>query len=84
MSEAFKVGDIVRVMRPDQYNVTFARKVRDRDAVIERIFTPQGGTTTRVRVRFLKRNGRGKEFIETMLPRDIELSHAQDPQGEKS
>ena len=60
-----QVGDTVRVKDPDGFNVAFGSKVRDRDGIVEAVYTPPGyGSQVRARVRFLKRNGRGKEFTE--------------------
>lgn len=62
-----KVGDTVRVKDPDLFNVAFGSKIRDRDGIVEHVFTPpRWSSNTRATVRFLKRNGRGKEFTKTM------------------
>jgi hypothetical protein len=67
-----KVGDIVRVKEPDRFKVAFSTRIKDRDGVVESVFTPLGwGAQVRARVRFLKRNGRGKEFIETININDL-------------
>ena len=72
----FKQGDKVMVRRPEQYAAEFAKKVSNRPATVDRVFTPLGGITPRVVVRFGKRDNRGKVFIETFLPRDLEMADA--------
>ena len=62
----FQPGDIVRVSKPDDFSVSFAKRVKDRDAVVLRAFVPLGSNATTVAIRFLKRNGRGSEFEEFM------------------
>lgn len=65
-------GDIVRVRHPEHYIVEFARKVKDRDALVLWVGpTPTGMFKGQAKVRFLKRNGRGKEFEEVMAVRDL-------------
>jgi len=67
-----QVGDIVRVSRPDRYTVTFANKVKDRDAVVLEVGPNHLKMFAgKARLRFLKRNGRGKEFIERLDIRDL-------------
>ena len=69
MSE-IKKGDIVRVRDPNQFISQFAKKVTDRDAVVEWVGPDAHGQFDgRAKVRFLKRNGRGKEFTEVMSMR---------------
>ena len=58
------VGDIVRVKQWNRYIVSFAKKIADRDAVVVSCSIPLGCGAFVARVRFLKRNGRGKEFEE--------------------
>jgi hypothetical protein len=64
-------GDIVRVRNLNKYVVSFARKVADRDAVVIRCFEVAARGFKMVRLRFLKRNGRGKEFEETLRASDV-------------
>ena len=64
-------GDIVRVRDWNKYVVSFARKVADRDAVVIRCFEIPARGLKMVRLRFLKRNGRGKEFEETLRASDV-------------
>jgi hypothetical protein len=67
-------GDAVRV-RPDllpRFIVSVANKVRDRSGVVEGIFTPLGSRMKYARVRFGKRNGRGKEFVDVWRADDLE------------
>jgi hypothetical protein len=71
-----QVGDTVRVLDPDGFIAAFASKVRDRDGVVESVFTRQGGSSLSVRVRFLKRNGRGKEFTHILRPMDLVVTQA--------
>ena len=66
-------GSRVRVINPDCFVSSFANKVRDRVGIVERVFKRQGSNTVLVRVRFLKRGNRGKEFIETMPDSFLEL-----------
>lgn len=67
-SDEIQVGDTVRVNNPDEYIVEFAKKVRDRDAVVQSVFPPLGrfNSNPMARVEFQKRNGRGKVFTEVM------------------
>lgn len=65
MNQQFKVGMVVRVKDPEVYTREFAKKIADRDAVVEKI-----GSRS-VLVKFLKRNGRGKEFHEWMHERNL-------------
>ena len=65
------VGDIVRVRHPENLLASIAVKVKDRDATVEHIWIPDGWTEARVRVRFHKRNGRGKEFHEFFRPHHL-------------
>ncbi len=64
-------GDIVRVRDSNKYFVSFGRKVADRDAVVVRCFEVPVRGVKMVRLRFLKRNGRGKEFEETLRASDV-------------
>ncbi len=65
-------GDIVRVKDPNHYIRSFAAKIKDRDALVLWVGpTPNGMFKRRVKVRFLKRNGRGKEFEELMHLDDL-------------
>lgn len=74
---AFKSGDIVRVRRPDQFIKVFAEKIKDRDAqVLWSGPLPDGQFKGRTKVRFLKRNGRGKEFEEVMATNDLVMKVA--------
>jgi hypothetical protein len=70
----FEVGDIVQVFRPEMFISSFGKKVADRDAVVLWIGPDKHGQFKgSVKVRFLKRNGRGKEFEEIMSKRDFIL-----------
>lgn len=65
---ALAPGDIVRVKDPEGFISSFAKKVKDRDAQVLWVGpTPDGGFRNRAKVRFLKRNGRGKEFEEVLM-----------------
>lgn len=69
-----EVGNIVRVKEPDGYLAAFANKIRDRNAVVEWIGPDQHGQFKGMAwIRFLKRNGRGKEFRERMEVRSLEV-----------
>lgn len=70
-----KAGDIVRIKQPESYLSEFARKIRDRDAVVEWVGTDEpGGYKGRAKVRFLKRGNRGKEFSEILRVNDLTLA----------
>ncbi len=75
---AFKVDDVVRVKDPSRFLITFAKKVTDRDAIVLIVEPKRGGGVygDRVRVRFLQRNGRGKEFFEWLRTEDLVLKSA--------
>jgi len=69
-----KAGDIVRVKNPEGFISGFAKKVADRDAVVNWVGPLSDGQFKHdVGVRFLKRSGRGKEFYEIMRKRDFVL-----------
>lgn len=75
----FAIGQDVKVIEPKRYIAAFALKVKDRRAIVEeniREYRWASGSNEksflgRVRVRFEKRNGRGKEFTEIMPERDL-------------
>jgi hypothetical protein len=58
-------GDAVRVKDPDHFPSPLDKKFKDRDGVVVRKWLP------RVVVRFGKRNGRGKEFEESLSINDL-------------
>jgi len=59
-------GETVRVRQWNRYVASFAKKVAERDAVVVQCWKAAIGCSIPIaRVRFLKRNGRGKEFEET-------------------
>lgn len=67
-------GDIVRLKDPSRYIVSFAKKAADRDAVVLWVGPRAHGMfRDYAKVRFLKRNGRGKEFEETLRKNDLVL-----------
>lgn len=69
-----KPGDIVRLRDPERFIVSFATKARDRDAEVLWVGpTPNGMFKGRTKVRFLKRNGRGKEFEEVLATSELVL-----------
>lgn len=71
----FVIGQRVRVSNPDGFVSYFANRVRNRIGIVEDVFTPLGKySRPRVKVRFLKRGNRGKEFIETMSESFLEHS----------
>lgn len=73
-----KAGDIVRVKNPDYYTVDFAKRIIDRDAVVLWVGPIRNGMfANKARVRFLKRNGRGKEFEEVLHKEDFVLKDTQ-------
>ena len=55
------------------YQVAFAKKVERREGIVESVYTPAGigKPRARVRVRWLKRGNRGKEFVEHHYPGDL-------------
>ena len=73
----FSPGDVVRV-RPDRIDgltVAFANRVRDRDAVID-CQRKAYFRSDYYWVVFQKRNGRGKEFRESLRADDLHLVRA--------
>lgn len=65
-------GCVVRVKDTERFLVAFAKKVKDRDAVVNWVGPDKHGQFTgRASVTFQKRNGRGKEFREVMNVRDL-------------
>ena len=67
-------GDVVRLKDPSRYLVSFAKMAADRDAVVLWV-GPRAHDMFRdhAKVRFLKRNGRGKEFEEVLRKEDLVL-----------
>lgn len=56
-------GDVVRLKDPSRYIVSFAKKTENRDAVVLWVGPLASGMfKSPAKVRFLQRNGRGKEF----------------------
>jgi hypothetical protein len=76
-SVTFYPGDLVRIKpdRIDGLTVSFAKRVKDRDAIIEQARSRhlRSGCYWVV---FQKRGGRGKEFRETMRADDLYLVRA--------
>lgn len=71
-------GDIVRLKDPSRYIVSFAKKAADRDALVLWVGPRAHGMfKDHAKVRFLKRNGRGKEFEETIRKADLVLATPQ-------
>lgn len=67
-------GDIVRLKDPSRYLVSFAKMAADRDAVVLWVGPRAHGMfSDKAKVRFLKRNGRGKEFEEVLRKDDLVL-----------
>jgi hypothetical protein len=72
-------GDIVRLKDPSRFIVSFAKKATDRDAVVLWVGPLAYGMLEKyAKVRFLKRNGRGKEFEETLRKEDLVLKQARE------
>lgn len=68
----FKPGDLVFVTDPESF--IGAKKLANRQAVVEWVGPDHiGQFKGRMKVRFLKRNGRGKEFDLVMQMRDFAL-----------
>lgn len=92
-SSDFKVGSRVRV--PDEiaqtYIKSFGDKIKEREGVVMWVSKYDSTEEARkdkfysshvnkVQVKFLKRNGRGKEFTEMMFPNDLViLAHPEEP-----
>ena len=71
-------GDVVRLKDPSRFIVSFAKKAADRDAVVLWVGPRAHGMFEKhAKVRFLKRNGRGKEFEETIRKDDLVLAPPQ-------
>lgn len=67
-------GDVVRVKDPSRFLVSFAQKIRDRDAEVLWVGPTAGGMNIgRACIQFQKRNGRGKEFSEVMQVEELEV-----------
>lgn len=85
------VGQVVRVPEAelDGFVSYFAKKVRDRIGVIVQVADAETAEEAHrlgvlhrpgvLHVHFLKRHGRGQEFVEVIKPRDLEL--VEDPQS---
>lgn len=70
----FAIGDVVRVKNPDGFLASFGKKIADRDAVVLALGPLRlGGSHDEIKVRFLKRNGRGQTFDEVMNVRNFVL-----------
>lgn len=67
-------GDLVRLKDPSRYLVSFAKMATDRDAVVLWV-GPRAHDMfyDYAKVRFLKRNGRGKDFEEILRKSDLVL-----------
>ena len=67
-------GDVVRLKDPSRYIVSFAKMAANRDAVVLWVGPRAHGIfRDHVKVRFLKRNGRGKEFDEVLRKEELVL-----------
>lgn len=65
-------NDIVRITNPESFVSDFAKKVRDRDGVVLWVGPlAHGQFANKAKIRFKKRNGRGKEFEEILYVRDL-------------
>jgi len=64
-------GDTVRVKDPDKFVPPLDKMLKDRDGVVVRVWTPPGQRQCRAVVRFGKRNGRGKEFEQSLYLSDL-------------
>lgn len=81
--EQFPIGSVVRVKDSNCWIAEFARKVKDRDAIVKEAIRDWGyGSDTerrfrgRLLIEFQKRNGRGKVFTEVMHQRDLVLQES--------
>jgi hypothetical protein len=71
----FLEGSVVRI-KPSVlscYAKQHVSRFANRVGTVEKIFVPLGGKKQNARVRWHKRNHRGKEFIEIFQVRDLEL-----------
>lgn len=75
-----KLGDTVRVRDPKGFIASFGKRIADRDAEV--VALGEGWRSGCVKVRFLKRNGRGREFEEWMRTASLEIRSPADP-GER-
>lgn len=67
-----KPGDIVRVKDEESFLAAFARKIKDRDAIVNWVGpTANGMNQGYASITFQKRNGRGKEFSQRMRISDL-------------
>ena len=65
-------GDVVRVLDPAKYISSFSKRVAGRDAVVLWVGpTKLNMFHGQACVKFLKRNGRGKEFQEVLRLKDL-------------
>ena len=81
--EQFPIDSVVRVKDPNRFIAEFARKVKDRDAIVkEALLDWVHGSVTekhfrgRLLIEFQKRNGRGKVFTEVMHQRELVLQES--------
>lgn len=77
----FNIGQAVKVKEPEQYNSSFAKKIKDRVGVVQAVYMRPTdpvarqyycGPHNKAKVQFLKRNGRGKEFVEMFNLNELE------------
>lgn len=80
MMEQFPIDSVVRVRESESLLAEFARKVKDRDAIVKEALLDLGpGSDTgrhfrgRLLIEFQKRNGRGKVFTVVMHQRYLVL-----------
>ncbi len=72
--QEIKKGDVVRIKDPNEFITSYAKKIADRDAVVEWVGPDNLGMNKGyIGVKFQKRNGRGKEFRERLKIRDVVL-----------
>mgnify|MGYP006186909445 FL=1 len=78
----FNIGQAVKVKEPEQYNSSFAKKIKDRVGVVRAVYMRPTdpvarqyycGPHNKAKVQFLKRNGRGKEFEELFNLNELEI-----------
>lgn len=72
MIPSFQPGDTVRVRNPGNFLYSVAKKIKDRDAIVLWVGPYNGGFHHRAKVRFIKRNGRSKEFELILRVDDLE------------
>lgn len=74
-TKQYEPGDIVKLAPPlHHFSAAFAKRAGNREGIVESRFVIEGrGGQVRYKIRFLKRGGRGKEFVEVLAGNDLVL-----------